>query len=183
MDQKSTDCALGIGDPSDAAADGAQILNADKQSNSRKPLLAYWVGGISAILLLISLSYYLRSIEGSPSDSDLKIKAVARYSDGTPESFLRLTGSKGIDIGYGAYLDDLSKLRSSGHIFGIAGGVLLFLSYFMFHAWKISDSATGPKAGKFASAEKLSELQFLLDQNLISKEEYEKRREKVITSI
>jgi cytochrome c-type biogenesis protein CcmH/NrfG len=77
---------------------------------------------------------------------------------------------------------ELKDNRSKMYQFGIAGAALLFVSYFMHHAAKISRALPAASGVEKSAADRLGELQKLRDQGLISTDEYTRRRSEIINS-
>jgi hypothetical protein len=137
---------------------------------------------IGALCILISIVFGVRSIEHERTDADLQLKATAHYMPTTPEGLLKMLGSEGTRKGYALYQMELKDNRSKMYQFGIAGVILLFVSYFMHHAAKISRALPAARGIEKSAADRLGELQKLRDHGLISNDEYARRRSEIINS-
>jgi hypothetical protein len=156
-------------------------------SSTKGPDSKFAPSGVVAIIgvlcILVSIVFGVRSIEHERTDADLKSKALANYTGpSNPEALLKMFGSKGIQKGYELYQMELKDNRSKMYQFGIAGAALLFVSYFMHHAAKISSALPAASGVEKSAADRLGELQKLRDQGLISTDEYTRRRSEIINS-
>lgn len=100
----------------------------------------------------------------------------------TADGLLKMLGEEGTRKGYALYRKELEDNRSKMYQSGIAGVILIFISYFMHHAAKISRALPSASGIEKSAAERLVELQKLVDQGLISTDEYTRRRSEIINS-
>lgn len=140
---------------------------------------------IGLVLLLVAGGFYLTSFKPAPDAASLKSRALADYSraGGRDTQEILEVLRNGTSYGLASFQKEMESIRQKGHVLSVASAAILVLSYFMIHAARISNSVQTRGPAVKSSAERLSELQNLLKQGLISSDEYAKRRSEIISAL
>jgi hypothetical protein len=121
---------------------------------SALPKFIFWLG---LILILAGVIYYMRNLTNEGSG----LKYVVMLSDPT-------------------YYDRADSNRTYALYCAAAGIGLLFISYFMSSMSKLVSGQKKAASPVSSSTDQLFELKKLLDSDIITKEEYEDKRKKML---
>ena len=133
--------------------DGAAASSGSGQG-SALPKFIFWLG---LIVILVGIICYINNI----ADRDSVLSALVMLSDRT-------------------YYERADSNRTYALYCAAAGIVLLFLSYFMSSMSKLVSGQKKVASPVSSSTNQLFELKKLLDSGIISKEEYEDKRKKIL---